>query len=92
MSRKKEDPKSLRTISLKQRFSKVSAEDFASPLAPGMQVRDFLDALPSLLAGRELREVADRIARAAADGREIIVGLGAHVIKVGLAPVLISWM
>lgn len=92
MSRKTEDPKSLRTISLKERFSKVSAEDFASPLAPGMQVREFLDALPSLLAGREMREVADRIARAAAEGREILVGLGAHVIKVGLAPVLISWM
>ena len=92
MRKKSHDPGRLRTISLSDRFSKVSVQDFASPLAAGMQVRDFLGALPSLLAGRELREAADRIARAAADRKEIIVGLGAHVVKVGLAPVLISWM
>jgi hypothetical protein len=92
MRKKGSDPRGLRTLSLNDRPSKVSVEDFASPLAPGMQVRDFLGALPSLLAGRELREVADRIAKAAAERREIIVGLGAHVIKVGLGPVLVSWM
>jgi hypothetical protein len=92
MSKKKEDEKALRTISLQDRFSKVSVEDFASPLAPGMQVRDYLDALPRLLAGAEIREVAERIAGAARAKKEVIVGLGAHVIKVGLAPVMISWM
>ncbi len=92
MSEKKTDSSKLRTLSLKDRFSKVSVEEFASSLAPGMQVQDFLDALPGILAGRDLREVAERIARAAEQGREVIVGMGAHVIKVGLAPVLISWM
>jgi hypothetical protein len=77
---------------VKDRFSKVSVEHFASPLAPGMQVRDFLDALPGLLAGRALREVAERIAKAAKEQKPILLGMGAHVIKVGLAPVLISWM
>lgn len=92
MSRKKPDPSGLRTVSLKDRLSKVSVEDFASPLSAGMRVRDFLDALPGLLAGRDLREVADRIAKAARERKEVLVGMGAHVIKVGLAPVLISWM
>ena len=92
MTKKRGDPPPLRTVSLKNRFSKVSVEDFASPLASGMKVRDFLDALPVLLAGRDLREVAGRIARAARERKEIIVGMGAHVIKVGLAPVLASWM
>jgi len=92
MSQKKVEPGELRTISVKDRCSKVSVEDFASPVAPGMQVRDFLDALPRLLAGRELREVAERIAKAASRKKEVIVGMGAHVIKVGLAPVLTSWM
>jgi deoxyhypusine synthase len=92
MSKRKREAKKLRTVSLKDRFSKVSVEDFASPLAPGMEVRDFLDALPCLLAARELREVAERIAEAAREQKELIVGLGAHVIKVGLAPVLASWM
>ena len=92
MSKKKPDPSELRTLSVKDRFSKVSVEDFASPLTSGMQVRDFLDALPGLLAGRDLREVAERIAKAAREQKPIIVGMGAHVIKVGLAPVLVSWM
>jgi len=92
MSNKNVDRSKIRTLSVKDRFSKVSVEDFASPLAPGMQVRDFLDALPGLLAGQALREVAERIARAAREQNPIIVGMGAHVIKVGLAPVLVSWM
>lgn len=92
MTREKADPSALRTVSVKDRFSKVSVEDFASPLRPGMQVLDFLDALPGLLAGRTLREIAERIAAAAREQKEIIVGMGAHVVKVGLAPVLISWM
>ena len=92
MSKKKADPPTLRTLSVKDRFSKVSVEDFASPLAPGMLVRDFLDALPGLLAGRALREVAERIAKAAREQKPILVGMGAHVVKVGLAPVLVSWM
>ncbi len=92
MRKKRGDPPQLRTVSMKNRFSKVSAEDFASPLTAGMQVRDFLDALPVLLAGRDLREVAERIAGAAEKRKEVILGMGAHVIKVGLAPVLISWM
>jgi hypothetical protein len=92
MSKKKADPPKLRTLSVRDRFSKVSVEDFASPLTPGMLVRDFLDALPGLLAGRALREVAERIAKAAREQKPILVGMGAHVIKVGLAPVLVSWM
>jgi len=92
MSKKKAGPSELRTLSVKDRFSKVSVEDFASPLVPGMLVRDFLDALPGLLAGRALREVAERIAKAAREQKPVLVGMGAHVIKVGLAPVLVSWM
>jgi deoxyhypusine synthase len=92
MNKSSVDPSELRTVSLKDRFSKVCVEDFASPLGPGMQVREFLDALPRLLAGMDLREVARRIAGAARERKEIIVGMGAHVIKVGLAPSLISWM
>ncbi len=92
MTKKRIDPTTLRTVSMKERYSKVSVENFGSPLKAGMQVREFLDALPSILAGRMLREIADRIATAALGQKEIIVGMGAHVVKVGLAPVLVSWM
>ena len=92
MTQKKEAPGPLRTVSMNDRFSKVSVEDFASPLKAGMRVREFLNALPAILAGRTLREIADRIAAAARARKEIIVGMGAHVVKVGLAPALVSWM
>jgi len=78
--------------SVRTRVSKVSVADFAAPLKAGMTVADFLRGLPGILAGRDLRRVAARIATASRAGREVIVGLGAHVIKVGLTPVLVSLM
>ena len=82
----------LRTTSLRERPSKVSESDFASALQPGLSVRAYLASLPRILAARDLLELADRIAAAASEGREIIAGFGAHVIKVGLSPILIALM
>jgi len=57
-----------------------------------MDMGDFLDGLPRILAGTDLMELAGRIANAARRKKEVLAGLGAHVIKVGLNPILISWM
>ncbi len=92
MAKKPRDQGILKTLSVADRFSKVSVEDFASVHQPGSLFRDFLKGLPRILAARDLLEVAELIASAARGGKEVIVGLGAHVIKVGLSPVLISWM
>jgi hypothetical protein len=92
MSEKPGGPRALHTTSVRERHSKVSVADFASPVRPGMRVKELLAGLPSILAGRELNRIAEKIASAARDRREVILGLGAHVIKVGLAPVLVSWM
>ncbi len=90
--RPEESPEGLRTTHLEERPSKVTTEAFALPVAAGMDLRRFLASLPRVLAGEQIREAAGRVADAARGGREIIAGMGAHVIKVGLAPVLGSWM
>jgi hypothetical protein len=82
----------LKTVSLKERGGKVKAADFASAYQKGSGVAGLLDSLPRLLAGDGFRAVVDSIVRARAGQRAIIWGLGGHVIKCGLAPVLIDLM
>jgi deoxyhypusine synthase len=92
MNQKRSDPGKIQTASVRNRVSKVSVERFSSPFRPGMTFAEFVDSLPRLLAAEDLREIAARIVQASRTHREVIVGMGAHVIKVGLNPVLISWM
>ena len=82
----------LKTYPLKKRHSKVRVSDFARPWRRGGSFRLFYRALPDILAVKTLRAVAQAIARAHRKGRPLIVGIGAHVIKVGLTPVLVNWM
>jgi len=95
MSRYKTEPidlSSIATYPLASRPSKVTTDDFAKPAPRESSLSDFLDSLPSILAARELRELAGVISEAKHKGRAIIVGLGGHVIKTGLAPILIDLM
>jgi len=95
MTRYKVEPIDLTRIStypLASRPSKVTTADFASPAAKESSLGDFLDTLPNILAARELRELAGLIRDAKQKGRAIIAGLGGHVIKTGLAPILIDLM
>ncbi|MEB2345865.1 MAG: hypothetical protein OZ948_14130 [Deltaproteobacteria bacterium] len=80
----------VRTIPARRRPSKVRRRDEARPHRPGASFADFLDGLPDLLGAADLREVIDAAVRARARGRTILWGLGAHVIKVGLAPVVVD--
>ncbi len=82
----------LKTYSLSERRSKVQADDFARIWQKGSSLRVFLDSLPDILAGRDLRDVISAIVTAHVEGRSIIFGMGAHVIKVGLNPVVIDLM
>jgi len=86
------DPRRVRTVPLAKRESKVDEKLFARPLSPGMTVAGLLDSLPDILAARDLREIAAAIAAAHKAGRPVILGLGAHVIKVGLSPLIIRLM
>jgi hypothetical protein len=80
------------TYPLASRKSKVSRASFARPHRRGAAFASFLDGLPAILAGDTVRALRDEILRARARRRPVIWGLGAHVIKVGLSPVVIDLM
>jgi len=78
------------TYPLASRKSKVSVEDFARPVKKGASLKDFLASLPRILAAEDLRAIARAMHAARARRKTILWGLGGHVIKVGLGPVLID--
>ena len=80
----------ISTYPLASRPSKVTTADFARPVQEDSSLKEFFASLPNLLAARELKELAARIREARKQQRAIIIGLGGHVIKTGLAPVLID--
>jgi hypothetical protein len=82
----------LHTYSVHDRHSKVSVDDFATPVHSGMTVRQLLAALPAQLAGVDFPDLVQRIGEARRQHRPVILGMGAHVIKVGLNPILIDLM
>lgn len=84
----------IATYSLFDRPSKVTVRDFAKPLTndQAQNVAALLDSLPNLLASESLRAVVSAIVEAKSKGRAIIWGFGGHVIKTGLAPILIDLM
>jgi hypothetical protein len=82
----------VRTYPLASRKSKVSVVDFAKPAATNSSFAKFLDNLPNFLAAADLRALLAAIQKARAGNRAILWGLGGHVIKVGLGPLLIDLM
>ena len=82
----------LKTYPLSERKSKVAAADFAKPWKEGSKFKSFMESLPNILAGSDIKAVISSIARAAGDKRTVVIGMGAHVIKVGLNPVMIDLM
>ena len=83
---------SVSTYPLSSRPSKVSLDDFARPTAENASLKDFLNSLPNILAAQNLREIAVRMRRALEREKPIIWGIGGHVIKTGLAPIIIDLM
>jgi len=82
----------LKTVPLAVRGGKVRVEDFASVYAKGTGVAGWLDSLPKILAGEAFPAIVEALARARANRKAILWGLGGHVIKCGLAPVLSDLM
>jgi hypothetical protein len=86
------DLTSVSTYPLDSRASKARAEDFARPYQAGSGVDGFLDSLPAILAAADLKAIVSTILDARAAGSGTVWGIGAHVIKTGLSPVLIDLM
>jgi hypothetical protein len=86
------DLSGVTTYPLKSRKSKARVADFARPAAPGGSVGAFVDSLPGILAAADFKTVVRAIADAKRADAGVVWGLGAHVIKTGLGPVLIDLM
>jgi hypothetical protein len=84
------DRSRVRTLPARGRKSKVARSDEATPHVAGASFAAFLDSLPDLLAAADLRATIDAAARAARGGKLLLWGFGAHLIKVGLAPVMVD--
>jgi len=83
--------KKVTTCKLKTRNSKVAQEKTAAPFAGG-SFSGFLESLPDILAANDIKEIVAAIVKARAKGRPVVLGMGAHPIKVGLSPVIINLM
>jgi hypothetical protein len=82
----------VRTYPLAGRASLVELKDFCQVPEPLPGFASFVDALPDIYAGKHFKELVERIVAAKRARRPVAVALGAHVLKVGLAPLLIDLM
>lgn len=84
--------KGLVTFPLEKRKSKISCKNFARSWDSGGSFRDFIKSLPDILAGEDFKKFISLVQSAKKKGKPVIFAMGAHVIKVGLNPVLIDLM
>jgi len=78
------DLSALKTRSVHDRPGKVSIDLMGKGVETGASLRSWLKSLPDVLAARELKTAAGEIRRAREEGRGVLLGMGAHPIKVGL--------
>jgi hypothetical protein len=88
---KRADLSKVKTISIKKRKSKVTPADFARPF-DGVRgsFAAFIDTLPNILVASDLRALVNDIIASRKREKPVVFMLGAHVIKVGLSPVVID--
>ena len=82
----------LKLSELELRPSKVESGMLGRPWRAGGGLAGFIDSLPRVLAAEELRAAAQAVIQARAQDRPVIMAMGAHVIKVGLSPLIIDAM
>jgi len=85
-------PHGLKTYPLHSRKSKVDIKNFARVFTPEPSFAQFIKSLPNFLAAKEFKEFLSLVRQAKKTEKAIIFGLGAHLIKVGLSPILIDLM
>ena len=84
------DLSGIRTYPLDSRRSKARVDDFARPVEPGVSFQTWFESLPAILGAKDVRRVVEAIAKAHRGGHGVVWGIGAHVIKTGVSPILID--
>jgi hypothetical protein len=82
----------IKTSTIKNRKSKVQLDQLARPHAVAGSFLEFWESLPASLAANDLRTLVDRIASARQKKKPVLLMMGAHVIKVGLNPIVVDLM
>jgi hypothetical protein len=82
----------VKTYSIKERINLVTTTQFARPIPPFKEFSEFLDSLPRLLASEGLLKVIESVASAHGGRRQVVMALGAHVVKCGLSPLILDLM
>ncbi len=86
------DIQKVKTISIQDRPSKLRIEDLAKPISVGQSFRAFWDSLPSVLESQNLVKLVQEIVKAIRGEKPVLMMMGAHVIKVGLSPIIIDFL
>lgn len=86
------DFRRVKTTSVEHKSHRVETAMFARAIDPAPGAPDVLDTLPDVLGAKVLRRLARAVVDARADGRPVILGFGGHVVKTGLAPLLVDLM
>jgi hypothetical protein len=86
------DLSGLKTIPIAERGGKVRIADFATPYSKGSGIGGLIGSLPKILAADSFRAAVNALMQARSAGKPILWGMGGHVIKCGLAPVLADLM
>ena len=82
----------VRTYPVTKRYSKVQTSLLGKKIKKGVTLRAFLRSLPDILAAANLKAIAHKIADCHRHNRTVVLGMGAHPIKVGLSPLIIDFM
>jgi deoxyhypusine synthase len=82
----------VRTFPVKKRFSKVQTSLLGKKIKKGASVRSFLRGLPDILAAQNMTAIAHKIADSKRSNKTVLLGMGAHPIKVGLSPLIIDFL
>jgi hypothetical protein len=86
------DLDAVKTYPLASRKSKANVADFARAYPKGSGIAGLMESLPSLLAAKDFKVIVEAMSDARRRGAAIVWGIGAHVVKTGLSPILVDLM
>ncbi len=88
MPGKDDNARSGKKVSIANRKSKVTIEDFARLPDDFSWFERLKEMIPAILKGNDLRELSGRLVRARREGRPLILMMGAHVVKCGFGRII----
>jgi len=80
----------INTLSIDERYSKVSVDDFAETPKSWESINIRKELFPNILKSEEFFQFCDYIKNVRREGRQILWLTGAHIVKVGLSKIVIE--